>query len=142
MRSPHVRPRRRRQVGLNLDRLEPRCLLSTVTGFASFPGRIAGSGADPIIAQVGPADFSPAIGGRVVLRLEARAANGSLLDPDATLLESATPGGARVLASRADVPRGSASVTVASVLPGSLTIRPRAEGGSEGDFNLTVSLAG
>jgi hypothetical protein len=142
MLPPHVRPRRRRQVGLNLDRLEPRSLLSTVTGFASFQGRIAGSGADPMIAQVSSADFSPAIGGRVVLRLEARAANGSLLDPDATTLESATPGGARILASRADVPRGTASVTVASVRPGSLTIRPRAEGGSEGNFNLTVSLAG
>ena len=38
------------------------------------------------------------------------------------------------------VPRGTASVTVASVLPGSLTIRPRPDGRSTGDYTLSVSL--
>lgn len=136
------RPRVRVRTALNLDRLEPRTLLSTVSGFASFQGQIGGSAADPIIAQLSPDDFRPAAGRRVVLRLEARAANGSLLDPDATNLESATPGAARILSRRSNVPGGTASVTVAAVRAGSLTIRPQSEGGTEGDYHLSVSLAG
>ncbi|WP_406695215.1 dockerin type I domain-containing protein [Singulisphaera sp. Ch08] len=143
LRSPHSHPRRRRTPAYpTLDRLEPRTLLSTVPGFANFEGRISGPAGDPIAVQVNPSDFDTAPGGRVLLRVEARAANGSRLDPGATALESAIPGGVRILSRRADVPRGTASVTIASVLPGALTIRPRAEGRTTGDYTLSVSLAG
>lgn len=142
--SSDSRPtRRRQQVSLALDSLESRVLLSSVTGFANFQGRITGPSGDAITVQVDPSDFDTALGGRVLLRVEARAADGSRLDPGVTDLESATPGGVRILARRADVPRGArASVTIASVLPGALTIRPRPEGRTTGDYTLSVSLAG
>lgn len=140
---PRTRPRRRRMKACPaIDRLESRSLLSSVTGFANFQGRITGPAGDAIAVQVSSSDFDTALGGRVLLRVETRAANGSRLDPAATGLESTTPGGVRILSRRADVQRGTASVTIASVLPGSLTIRPRPEGRTTGDYTLSVSLAG
>lgn len=141
--SPYARPRRKRpRAQLGLDSLEPRALLSTLTPFARFQGRITGSVGDPVAVQVGTADFGLAPGNRVILRFDARSAGDGTLDPGALRLESATPGGAWVLTRRADVPGGTASVTLASVDPGTATFRPTAQGGTEGDYELDVSLAG
>ncbi|WP_145279729.1 dockerin type I domain-containing protein [Tautonia plasticadhaerens] len=136
-------PRRPRRALVCIEPLESRALLSTVMApFASFRGRIDGPRGAPIEVRAGPGDFGLAAGGRVILRVEARAAGDGTLDPGATRVESPTPGGAWTLTRRADAPGGSAGVTVASVRPGALRLRPAAEGGTSGDFELDVSLAG
>ncbi len=142
--SPHARPRRRRPRAFTTEvrPLDPRTLLSTVPAFALFDGQVAGQAVDAISARVNSTDFRLASGGRVILRLETRAAADSQLDPGSANLGSSTPGGVRILSRRDNVPGGTASVTLASVRPGALTIRPTAQGGTEGDYTLGVSLAG
>jgi hypothetical protein len=141
-RSTHARRGRRPQAHPALDPLEPRCLLSSLAPFAVFRGRVVGPAGDTITARVDPADFGLALGGRVVLRFDARAGSDGLLDPGPTDLDAKRPGGVRILARRGDVPGGTASVTLASVRPGSLMIRPTPEGGTEGDYVLGIALAG
>src|SRR5262249_21231890 len=86
--------------------------------FAAFQGQLTGQPADAIAVQVRPADFNFAAGGRVILGFALSAPSGSSLDPGATLVSSARPGGVRVLLQRADARGGTVSVTLASVRPG------------------------
>lgn len=141
--SRSSRPRRdRSRLGLEIDRLEPRGLLSATTNpFASFQGQVGGPEDVAIAAQVRAGDFGLAVGGRVTLRIVTGAAGDGRLDPGPASVGG--PGqGVRVLARRLNVPGSTDSVTIASVRPGPLTIRPQGQGGSEGDFALDVSLAG
>jgi hypothetical protein len=126
-------------VRLDIDRLETRALLTGAPAFAEFQGAIPGQGAGAIAAEVRPDDFGFAAGGRVILRIDAQAAPGSLLDPGATAVWSAGRGGARVLPQR---PGDRPNVSLASVAPGALRMQPTARGGTAGDYVLNVSLAG
>lgn len=138
-------PRRRPRVRpvLHLDRLEPRPLLSGITPFASFSGLISGSSADAFTLKVSPDDFQFAGGRRVILRFDARAGDDGTLDPGALNLDGPPTGLSWILTRRADVPGGTGSVTLASVGNGSTTtFRPTAQGGTEGAYEVDVSLAG
>ncbi|WP_165246800.1 dockerin type I domain-containing protein [Paludisphaera soli] len=146
--SSHVDPRRRRiglHLNLNLNGLEDRTLLSVGGGtrFAVFQGRLAAQSSDAFSIQVDRYGFRPGRGGQVLLRIDARATDGTL-DPGVVDLDSDGPRGVRVVSERDDAGAGGGKdgVTVAAVGPGALTIRPTAEDGTTGGYAVGVSLAG
>ncbi|MEW4570897.1 dockerin type I domain-containing protein [Tautonia sp. JC769] len=141
-RDPRCRSSRRVRMAPTLEPIERRNLLSTASPFASFQGVIDGGPGTPIAVTVDPADFGMAAGGRVLLRIEARALGEGSLDPGPTAIRGSSPADARTLTRRADIPGDTASVTVASVRPAALSLRTTAQHGSSGAFALEVSLAG
>ncbi|MDG3007669.1 dockerin type I repeat-containing protein [Paludisphaera mucosa] len=140
--SSHVDPRRRR-IGLNLglDRLEDRTLLSGGTRFAVYQGQLTTQSSDAFTVQIDRHGFRPARGNQVLLRIDSRASGGTL-DPGAVDLDSTGPRAVRVVSERDDAGSGTDGITVAAAGPGALTIRPTAEGGTQGGYEVGVSLAG
>ena len=131
-------------MNLNLNGLEDRTLLSSGMGarFAVFQGRLSAQAGDGHAIQVDRFGFRPGRGNQVLLRVDARAADGSSLDPGAVDLASNGPRGVQVVSETDDAGSGKDGVTIAAVGPGALTIRPTAEGGTQGGYSVGVSLAG
>ena len=129
---------------MTLDRLEDRTLLSGVgdSKFAVYQGRVVTQASEVYAVPIDRFGFRPAQGNQVLLRIDAQAAQDGALDPGAVELESNGPRPVQVLSSRGDSARGTGSVVVAAVGPGSLAVRPTAEGGTEGAYEVGVSLAG
>lgn len=142
--SSHVDPRRRR-VGRDpsLDRLEDRTLLSGAGGskFAVYQGKMVVTPSESYTLVVDRFGFRPGAGNRVLLKIDAQATDGTL-DPGAVGASSSNPRGLRTIAQRDDVGDGKGSTTIVSAGPGALTIRPTAEGSTQGGYEIGVSLAG
>lgn len=124
-----------------VDRLDPRTLLAVGPTFGVVQGTLASGSTNPVL-HVDARDFRLAAGGRVVLRIVAHGTGDGRLDPGPTGLSSAVPGGVRVLGRAANAFGTHASVTLAAVRPGVLTMLPRAEHGTTGAYTIDLGLAG
>lgn len=142
--SSHVDPRRRRIApDFSLDRLEDRTLPSGAGGskFAVYQGRLTVEPPASFTLIVDRHGFRPGRGNQVLLRVDSLSTGGGL-DPGAVELDSTGPRGVRVISERDDAGSGTGGVVIAAVGPGALGVRPTAEGGTTGDYQLGVSLAG
>ncbi|WP_165225301.1 dockerin type I domain-containing protein [Aquisphaera insulae] len=134
--------RRRTGYDPSLEPMEGRRLLSGAAGkFAVYQGRTALTSTDDYTLALNRNNVRNALGNRVLLRIDAEATDGTF-DPAAVGLASSSRWGVWAITARNDSGSGKGAVTIASVAPGTLTIRPRAQAGTTGGYQIGVSLAG